>query len=157
MVLVTFQCEKWGMSAKTYLFSIAGILFIAALCFAGTVAYENQFKQKFRKSITSFYGADSPRDPAADEHGGDHFPEESDEESQSDSNSEGGASNSVFTTDFLLLLAAAAIGGLQITYISSNHEKFSTHITVFTRSFIISTNYISKTLYKVQWLGRSPC
>jgi len=113
MVLVTFQCKKWGVSATTYLIGMSGVLFIAALSFAGTIAYEASFKSKFNSSIGSFLD---------DGTGGCEFLDESESssyESDGDAKSEGGPSKTVFTTDFIVLLLAASIGGLQITYIST--------------------------------------
>jgi len=54
MVLVTFQFEKWGLSAKTYLLVTGLVLIVAAICFWGAVTYEKSVHNRFVKEIDKF-------------------------------------------------------------------------------------------------------
>ena len=113
--MVTFQCESWGISAKYYLIIIAFVLFIAAVCFLGATSYEKKMRDAFSKEIDVFLQeGDSP---TASEDVTSYIESEGEEMSEIDEK----LSENLFTTDFIVLLILAAIGGLQITYISSNH------------------------------------
>lgn len=124
--MVTFQCEKWGMTGKAYLLMISGVLLFSALCYFGAISYENRFTNQIEEDILKFLEeAEANTDENQDERSqdGSEEPEEkpagNPDETSAKEEKPSGPGEKLFTTSFIVLLAMAAVGGLQITYIST--------------------------------------
>merc|ERR1719499_1516618 len=115
MVLVTFQCEKMGMSVPAYLYANAGVLVFSALCYYGAITYESHFENQFEEAILKFLEESVvDEDEESEEEIPDSYievPEENPEPK--------GPGEKLFTKSFIILVILAAIGGLQITYINT--------------------------------------
>jgi len=110
MVMLTFQCEKWGVSVRAYLYTIAGINLLSAVFFVATTLYESHFHHITMENMDGFVMPDlssSDSEEIYQTEGTDNTANESQEPKR------------LWTLSFLALVLIAALGGLQLTYINT--------------------------------------